>query len=443
MKNLQDGQRKLRGPVLKVMVKFDKDNYRDQRLYAPLLKDFEFRPSLLSNSRARLVGLNGSERLLDPVQYFVEKTLPLYRKCPKAIRPFVLARNLDRVLCYNALPIAFRDAAVHEFFTDYPQGEIWYVRQSKQHLSLLWDMERKLGKQLRRGVRNDAARKWDIQPYAGLDVGSLPYHALLWFSTLFFPNILFAISPQLPGIFLFFPRPIPSFLGPGDHQNLLGLIISHIDHVYSDWRNPSDWPRSPVSAERLTSRAVHDLLQWWIYHVAKVWKQFGSYKDPTSALVVGLTLNRVLVEGTLLNIYVNNFQRKTLLFQIIDKVSSIVAASRNKPSGAEAAIWRELVSRTFIRTRLRPFVQRIPGSLCDYFTSATDWLLQNLEVDGLTPGVLRAYRNSSHGYKIRDAITLLKHCQPIENDVPDLASLLVLYMFGSNRLSALKTLKLV
>jgi hypothetical protein len=279
---------------------------------------------------------------------------------------------------------------------------------------------------------------WDIQPFSGLDLGSLPYHALLWFSTVFFPNILFAISPQSRGFFLFFPRPVPRFLGTGDEQNLLGLMISHLDHVYSDWRNPTEWPRSLTSPELLTSEAVSSLLEWWIFRVSEVWKQFTSYHDPQDALIVGLTLSRILVESTLIYISLNNFERKLLFFQVLDKVSSILAAARNQSSNAEAGIWRELVSRTFIRERLKPFATKLPGSLSDFFSSNMDWLLQNLHKDDLKPSVLRAYRNSVHGYKIHDAMVLLKHGKPIENDIPDLGSLLILYLFGSKVLSPLK-----
>ena len=140
-------------PFLRLLIKFDKRNYKERQLYKPLLRDFEFRTRGLKSSQVYLSGPDGKDRVLDPVEYFNEETLPFCRKFPKPIQSFVLAKNLDRVIYYNALPVAFRDAAAPEFFAAYPDGEIWYVRQSKKYLSKLWKMEWDVGKKVRPGIK--------------------------------------------------------------------------------------------------------------------------------------------------------------------------------------------------------------------------------------------------------------------------------------------------
>ena len=421
-----------RVPNLRIAASFDSKNYTDRAAYNCLIDDFQYRED---DSHRVSVSLP-DDRTVSTFQYYEQHSLDHYRrKWPLDVRHFGYAKSLDDILYGNSAPAVIRDCLAPKYFSDYPSGRIVYVAYRREALHSAWAIDNQTAEKLKL-----SAAYAGPQPFSGLGMDSLPYHALVWFSTLFFPHVLFAVKAPYTGFLLFFTGKPVKYDGWGDGLRLSSLIFDELSHVFGDDRNPGRDQRYVFPNEPLDISSTMSLLTWWIAAVSKRMDNLLSSQDSTTASLVALTMNRILVESTLLNVSFNHLQRKTLFLSVVDKWANLLANARGRKD--EVRIWREILSRNFVSSRIKPFLRKLDSPLGELLSRMASYAVDNLAIDGLRPQLLRVYRNTAHGYSIRDAALLLKHDLPINNDVPDLASLLVLYLLGGRSLDPLNKIKI-
>jgi len=436
--------RRQSAPPLGVSLVLNAECYADPTVYESLLQPFHYAVAeeMLNNPGVTLISPKDTAeaRQMSALQFlqYEDRRWPL-DDVESRFRVFALASRLADSPFPNAIPVYLRDSVAPLFFKTFPQGQLWYVR----HDEVLW--RQCLDRQLRfrneqrgagRPVRPPAIGQ-NVQPFSNLAPDILPYVALLWLTTTMFPYVLFAIAPVMSGFFLLFPSPMPSYDGWGDTFTLRSVIEQSLGGVYGDRREPTTSQRVCVPAGALSTELVCEYAGWWLRMVGRRWERVVKSRSDRTFVIAGLTLNRLLVEATLVNTGFTHFQRKMMFFQVLDKAAALISAARGGVGQhAEVEVWQELVSRTFIRTRLLPFVKTVPGAGA-ILERVLDRSLDSLRFDKLTPRVLRAYRNSAHGYNIRQADVLFRHDEQIDNDLPDLATPLVLYLVASRGLDGL------
>lgn len=421
--------------------------HRDHSLYEPLFDVFEYQSAADTIGRSSVTVVrdptSGDGRMMTVSEFldYRDASSPLEKVEPR-LRAFALAERLADIPYPNLTPVYLRDRVTPLFFETFPDGRIWYVARNDATWGAFLKRQLRFAEKHRPDARLSPPDGREVQPFSGLPPDALPYYAVVWLATTLFPHVLFAVAPVIGGFFLLFPSPIPQYDGWGDTTTLRTVTEGQLAHVYGDRREPTSAARSVVPEAELDGNAVNQYTEWWVQAVSRTWGRLVECRNDRTLMLAGLTLNRMLVEATLINTSFTHFQRKVGFFQVLDKAAALVAAARGKVGQrSEVEIWQELVSRTFIRARLAPFIARIPGCgrLLEMLTSG---LLDSLQFDKLRPRVLRAYRNSAHGYNIRQAATLLRHGEPIDNDLPDLATAIVLYLVGSRVLDGLKKVEL-
>ena len=355
-------------------------------------------------------------------------------KAPPNAKAFALAQSIEHFTQLNAAPYLLEHKVAPLFFEYYPDGAIWFVRISQHTMRKFWARERDFAKSIQRAPPSHPFI-FNVQPYSAGGPDVFPFLAIDWLATLFFPNFLFATAYVTEGAFLFFPTPPARLKSWGEDDHLRASIQARVDRIFGDDRGPARDQRMAIPASALTLPEVERLTEWWLGRVSRTWDRLLRRPNTEELFTIGLTLTRTFAESIVVNTSFNHLVRKTVLWQAIDKLSSL---RHQGPGNREPETWKRLVSQTFLRREILPFVGRsVPGCvpvlqrLCKAISS-------QIEDDGLSPDLLRAYRNTTHGYHLRrDRDLLLSHQQPISNDLPDLLNFILLHGVGSRRQATL------
>jgi hypothetical protein len=145
-----------------------------------------------------------------------------------------------------------------------------------------------------------------------------------------------------------------------------------------------------------------------------------------------LTFNRAAIDSIYATTLEVPYMAKTFFFAAIDKISNLLKTI-GRVGDSEEQIWKRLVSKEFIQTELATVADEIPGPIGDDYRSTVQWSLQILNWEQTTPELLRAYRNSLHGYHLRNrdvAARLFYHSGQVNNDLTLLAALYIHYVLG-------------
>lgn len=152
------------------------------------------------------------------------------------------------------------------------------------------------------------------------------------------------------------------------------------------------------------------------------------------------SLDRVFSNALLVNSDRNPMVRKTLTMQILDIISNIVCDNSRNESDA----FRYFLLESTYRQYIQPVLATLPTPIRNYLLEAAEtihkdvrdvalsgiWIrksIDKLTEDEYAARILRAIRNSHHGYKIRDFDSLLiEHTGNISNYFPDISSIFVI-----------------
>jgi hypothetical protein len=270
-----------------------------------------------------------------------------------------------------------------------------------------------------------------IQPFVGAGPDTFPSLAVSWLATLFFPHFLFAIAHTMHGMFILFSSPPGKLASWGENDPVLGAVVSPLQGMFGDSRGLHRDQRATFRSDSLPLDQVGLLTEWWINRVANTWDRLTLLTDDGAMFATALTLSRAVAESMIVNTSFNHLVRKSLMFHAIDKLASLRHKTGAAGNLSEADIWKQMISRSFLNRRLLPFVGNLAGCRTA-LTKMLDRVSHGLHENALTPRILRAYRNTAHGYRIRDEKVILRHGEPIDNDLPDLLSVLILYCIGSH-----------
>lgn len=216
-------------------------------------------------------------------------------------------------------------------------------------------------------------------------------------------------------------------------------LLDEIRYVYDETASAHDGRKTSVPSRFQFSEEVVDYLvtkqylQWYIDQFNELIDRFISLSKPDAenrqkALMVGWTINRLAVEAITVLAADAPYLRKWQFFSFLDALASLKNELSGKSHGKDKATAQEMLEEAFFHDFLLPVLQKIPTeAIRNDLISHTGQIYKDIASLGNStrtgPQLLFLYRNSRHGYTLRnedDRVMLLKHDGRISYDLPDL-----------------------
>jgi hypothetical protein len=176
-------------------------------------------------------------------------------------------------------------------------------------------------------------------------------------------------------------------------------------------------------------------LEWYVEQFNALFEELlaiGQNSDQAGrekCLVTGWTINRLAVDTIAISITDAPYIRRWQFFGMLDAIAGLKNEFEGTSHYNDAQTAKEMLDLAFFRQTIEPLLSRIPiPAVRDELLTHTRiqyHAIDEMQTDGCTgPELVRLYRNSRHGYTLRnsdDRRQLLEHCGSIPNDMPDLA----------------------
>jgi hypothetical protein len=336
----------------------------------------------------------------------------------KAQKLAYLAVKLRYYSRANEVPRALLDVIAPKFFEMYPEGEIWFVELDESTLRKLWADEDTLQAPGAFGSPHEMS---------GLEGGVSTYIWLHLMMHFFYPLVNGFISSQdARRSFLFLPdrsmSTIEEYRFDLYKQTQFDLVSIYGDsaELFGTRSIKSSFPIQFANLSDMKS-----YFEWYIVRCSALLEQLISIVEVKQRFVSNLTLNRIAVETELIETSESPYLMKLLFYGVLDKYANLykqLGLETNKEK--EVKVWKTLLIRDFYETEIQEAVKSIPGRVGEVLSHYAEWIFNYLEDEAPSPEVIREFRNSNHGYSIRNVDRLLEDSGELHNDVPFLATLL-------------------
>jgi hypothetical protein len=340
----------------------------------------------------------------------------------------------DGIRYINAIPYHFEKTIAPFFFKNFPNGTICFVEQDKHDLNSFFHKEFDLANKLY-GLDHVLEGKHP-QSMSGLQIYDILFDFGLSLSLMVnYPKVHGVNVYTYQGSFLFLPSsPIDAF--QEYRLNAADLICANLDLLYSDDTTISRGPRPLI--EYIETGAFSKYLNWYVDHLATLMSFAFEVADLEKFHLLSLTLSRICVETFLVHSSFSAFVRKVVFFNLLDKYAGLVK-ELSSFRGSDVEIWKKILRKSFYQGMIQKQLEKIDnivgssfgniGTACYEDVSTTLSLGQaraHILTEQEISELLRAYRNSHHGYLLRpeERKMILSHDGNISNALPDLSIVL-------------------
>jgi len=329
----------------------------------------------------------------------------------------------------NATPYHFEETIAPFFFKSFPHGKIWFVERDEEKIGQIFRRENELSEKIFGSKAVLMGKR--PQNMSGLQIyDTLQDFGLSLALILNFPKIYGANVHTLWGSFLFIPQ-LPLNIYQEYRLNITDALHGNLDLLYSDDATVSSGPRRQINY--FEENILHKYLEWYVDHLGILIDFVFKRPSLEDFYLLSLTLSRICVETYSIQLSSSSFVRKITFFNLLDKYASLVKEVLQLGI-RDVEIWKRMLSTSTYRNRIEHSLQKVDlnvGSTFKEIGSAlygdnATTLSLNLSSD-LTEkevtSLLRAYRNSHHGYFLgpNDRKLLLSHTGNISNALPDLS----------------------
>lgn len=327
----------------------------------------------------------------------------------------------------NLSGLAFQKIIWPEFFKLFPEGRILLLKLSEEWLFSTWDTQDRLKKDDLKGFYFT-----DVVPHetAGFNVTAFPWIAMRFLSYGIYPLILgnFSVPPESLVVIYYIPDKALSHSQVLNSSSPYRNILLHLFDYFNDqWTFDSDrgpkWKFDPRFFNPLESL---DYIQWYFTKINDRMNELKEIKDEVNQFKVGSTINRALIDAVCSITSEVPYMSKIFFFNCLEKLSNLM--KQLKPEQIEVDVWKKLISQEFL-TVLKIELSDILGNIGYYLSELIDLVIEEMKIGQISPNLLRALRNSHHGYKLRPNTfkELMDHNGEINNSIPLLIAPLILY----------------
>jgi hypothetical protein len=220
-------------------------------------------------------------------------------------------------------------------------------------------------------------------------------------------------------------------------------LLDDIRYVYDEEVRSHDSSKTNTPTRHCFSEnmaafdATKEYLAWYIEQFNALFdrlRAIGQENTPEKrelCLVAGWTLNRLAVDVMVISVMDAPYVRKWQFFGLWDAIAALKnefdGVGHNGSADCDSA--RRMLEELFFHQHIEPALNQIPvKAIRDELLAHTQTQYEAIEQMRTTeqtgPEVLWLYRNSRHGYTLRDPDRrrqMLRHSGIIPNDLPDLA----------------------
>ncbi len=310
------------------------------------------------------------------------------------------------------------------FFKKFPNGKIWFLPFNENSMNHFMTEEAILAKKYE--PSNDP---FVLAQSLGIDFDAMLNSIGLEIPMFVrFPYLQGSMTGSTKGVVCFVINdPISIY---GDRLILHEKLLDKTKYVYTD----STW--EPFSNPRHTYQTLDmdkfsKYFDWYIESLNQLYDFVLNLPDLETKRLVSFSLARICFDTYLIQIIEQPYLRKMLFFTLLDKYANLIpdlGSSRD-----ETEIWRDLLSHSFFDNNFKNIAEKVPESLevlpgmrdnlqrtigHVLHSKYEDWSeIESHEEEAIN--FLRTYRNSHHGYLIRNRSDFFKHTGDIPNHLPD------------------------
>lgn len=226
-------------------------------------------------------------------------------------------------------------------------------------------------------------------------------------------------------------------------------FLDEIRYVYDESKSILDSSKSSQPSRHCFSDSIADIkctkeyLEWYITVFNNFFDnlmKLGEQKDKekrTQFLIAGWTINRLAVDALTISSTDVPYVRKWQFFGFLDALANLINQITTGKTGSKADAQRanELLTLNYFHNIIRPTLEKIPVLLIRQeiisYTQSIYESIESMKTKIDTKGgevfvngqdLLRAYRNSRHGYAISEdqKKALIAHNGKIPDNLPDL-----------------------
>lgn len=319
------------------------------------------------------------------------------------------------------------------FFEKFPLGQIWLPKISES-----WIKEVRKGKTL---IAKETGYDQEHPDYpysrpqdaSGLQLENFPLHVLNVAAFGIYPLILcdYILTPS-ELVFVYLPDRAFSHSQMTEGGTLYQATLWKIHHIFDDqWTFDSGrGPKRAANPNFLNPIKNLDYFDWLINQISQRMSDIAAISDPFLREQIGMTVNRAICDCQLCVNSESPYMAKVFFFSCLDKLANLMVTLRIEKDETEA--WRLLMDEEFLRFKVLTSLENITCNIGTYVRYIVEHVLEEMEMDNLTPSDLRDIRNSQHGYNLRPKtlLRLMRKTGEINNDITLIATPLVLYFLS-------------
>jgi len=363
-----------------------------------------------------------------------EKLRPLAKELqdkPLWLRLLRIQAFFESIGYKNATPYHFEETIAPFFFENFPRGRILFVERDEERTAHIFRREREL---TQREFGSEAVLMGNLpQGMSGFQIpDSLQDFGLSLALIPNFPKIYGTNVNTLWGNFLFIPE-LPINLLHEYRVNITDALHGNLDFLYADDATISSGPRRQI--DYFEDTIFPKYLEWYVDHLGILVDFVLETPNLDVFYLLCLTLSRICVETYFIQVSWSSFIRKIAFFNLLDKYASLVKEVSHS-SIDDVEIWKRMLSTSTYENKTKHNLQKadlVVGSSFKETGSAfhkDNTVTLSLHLKGNAcmseeeiGNLLRAYRNSHHGYLLRpnQRKLILSHTGNISNTLPDLS----------------------
>lgn len=318
------------------------------------------------------------------------------------------------------------------FFEKFPLGQIWIIENPRSWNESVWEGIIEIAK-----IYNNKNNTYGFyhQEMTGLQTDSFPFNALNILSYGIYPLILSNFTASISTVnltFLYIPDRGFKHSQMTEADTLYNQILCDVQHIFDDqWT--FDGSRGPKSASNeiiLNPIKQLDYFEWFIEKINDRMSDILLIDDFLLREKLVMTINRAIFDAHLSVTSELPYISKVFFFNFLDKLANIMTILNNNPN--DTGEWKKLIDEDFLCKTVRETIKKIPNMAGKHLNDILDFAVKEMKFGDLNPEYLRDLRNTNHGYNVnqKSILRLMKHDGEINNDIPLLATILLLYIFS-------------
>ncbi len=327
----------------------------------------------------------------------------------------------------------FQDVVWPEFFSLYPKGRIFILSFQADWLYKTWGTQKKLAKDDLKGFYFKDGVPHEL---AGVSITSFPWIAMRFLSFGVYPLVLGSFTVPYEQFFGFFYIPDQTLHhsqvlnSTYPYRNILEILF---DYFNDQWTfDGSRGPKQQFPPTNYNFLESLDYIRWFCTQIKNRMEELCNIADEFVQFKIGSTLNRAIVDAICSMTSEVPYFSLIFFFNCLEKLANIMKLLGKAQN--EAIAWKLLVSPQFIGSNLRSQIKTIPGNIGQFMIEVIDLVLEELTIGEVTPELLRAIRNSHHGYDLKrvNFELLMGHNGEINNNIPLLVCPLINYFLSNS-----------